>query len=349
MSIIVSLVPKSRVETSKITLPADWRVRFLESASASDDEIIAVCQGADCLLVLSVGVDINARVLVNIPDIRLIQTIGVGFDSIDIVAAAQLGIPVANAPGQNTNSVAEYTIGIITALQRQICTSDREIKAGNYASLRHSLLGKGLQEIDGSCIGLVGLGAIARQVARIAGMLGASVSYYGIRRAPADLEIELGVEFKPLDVLLSTSDIVSIHVPLNEQTRGLIGRRELALMPPGGLIVNTARGEVLDQRGLADALESGHLAGAAIDTLFPEPPEADHPLLNLSLMARDRLLLTPHIAGATTNANKKMLTMSFKNIERLLNDEELQHVVNGIPRRIINLSNGEIYKVCFGV
>ena len=114
MPIIVSLVPKSRFDTSKIIIPMDWEFRFLEMAS--DDEIIDACQGADCLLVLAVGVNINARILANIPDIRLIQTIGAGFDSIDTAVVAQLGIPVANAPGQNTNSVAEYTIGSMIAL-----------------------------------------------------------------------------------------------------------------------------------------------------------------------------------------------------------------------------------------
>lgn len=332
MPIIVSLIPKSRFETSKISFPAGWQFRFLELAS--DDEIIVACQGADCLLVLAVGVDINAHILANIPDIKLIQTIGAGFDSIDTAVAAQRGIPVANAPGQNTNAVAEYTIGIMTALQRRIIISDRDVKAGNYASIRRSLLGEGLQEIDGSHIGLVGLGAIARQVARVAKILGATVSYYGVRRASAEIEKKLGVIFKPLDELLSTSDIISIHVPLNEQTRGLIGRRQLELMPQGSLIINTARGEVLDQRALAEALESEHLAGAAIDTLYPEPPDAHHPLLNLSLKARERLLLTPHIAGATARSSQRMLTASFKNIQRLLNNEELENVVNGVPRRM---------------
>lgn len=331
---IVSLVSKFRFETSNIPFPAGWEFCFLESPS--DDEIIGACQGADCLLVLAVGVNINLGILANIPDVRLIQTIGAGYDSIDIAGAALQGIPVANAPGQNTNSVAEYTIGMITALQRKILISDREIKAGNYAGIRRSLLQKGVQEIGGSRLGLVGLGAIARQVARIAKVLGATVSYFGIRRASAEIEKELSVEFKPLDELLSTSDIVSIHVPLKEETRGLIGGRELALMPPESLIVNTARGEILDQWELANALESGHLAGAAIDTMYPEPPGIDHPFCNLSAMASDRLLLTSHLAGATLNASKRMLTASLQNIERLLNDKELEHVVNGVFRRICN-------------
>jgi phosphoglycerate dehydrogenase-like enzyme len=329
---IVSLVPKFRFETSRVALPPTWEFCFLESVS--DDEIIAACQGADCLLVLAVGVSINEWILANIPDIKLIQTIGAGYDSIDIMAAALQGIPVANAPGENTNSVAEYTIGVITALQRKILISDREIKAGNYGALRRSLLGNGVQEIGDSRLGLIGLGAIARQVSRIAKVLGASVSYFSAHQASAEIEKELDVEFKPLDMLLSTSDIVSIHVPLKEETRGLIGRRELALMPSGGLIINTARGEVVDQWGLAESLESGYLAGAAIDTLYPEPPGIDHPLCNLSPMARDRLLLTPHIAGATTSASKRMLNASLKNIERLLNGEELKHVVNDVSRRI---------------
>lgn len=184
-----------------------------------------------------------------------------------------------------------------------------------------------------SKIGLIGLGAIGRHVAKLAGMLGASVSYYDVYRPSPEVEAELKTDYKALDDLLMTSEIISTHVPLSDQTRNLIGRRELALMPADSLLINTARGEIIDQAALAESLEQGHLAGAAIDTLSPEPPGPNHPLLNLSPAASKRLLVTPHIAGATVGANKKMISVGLENMLRVLRGEPILTTVNGITRR----------------
>ncbi|MGL5513953.1 MAG: NAD(P)-dependent oxidoreductase, partial [Sporomusa sp.] len=140
--------------------------------------------------------------------------------------------------------------------------------------------------------------------------------------------------YKPLDELLATSDAVSLHVPLNDQTRNLIGAREFALMPRGSILINSARGEVLDQMALAAALEQGHLSGAAIDTFSPEPPGPDHPLLNLSPRAAKLLLLSPHTSGVTLGAVKRMLEEALKNIARVARSEEPQNIVNGIVTRV---------------
>lgn len=323
--------------TAKIDLPAGWKFDFI--AGADEDEIIAACRGADFLLVPPAHHPITARVLENIPSVRLVQSTGVGFDKIDIAAAARLGIPVANSSGQNATAVAEFTIGLLIALQRRLVISDRETKGGNFELIRGNLLSEGLKEVRDTRLGLVGCGAIGREVARLAGMMGAQVSYFKRHRLPEEVEAELGISFQPFNELLATNEVVSIHVPLNEQTRGMIGRRELALLPPGALLINTARGEIVDQEALAEALESGHLGGAAIDTIYPEPPPRDHPLLKLSGEARDRLLLTPHLAGVTVGAFSRLLRAALANLKRVAGGEPPQNVVNGVceARKPINV------------
>lgn len=330
MPTVVSLVPKERFQKTNVTLPAGWKFIFLEPSN--EDDIIRACRGADFLLALSgfSPVGISARVIENIPSVMLVQMDGVGCDPVDLAAAARCKLPVANNAGQNAGSVAELIIGLIVALQRHVIESDREIKAGNYSRIRGRLIKQGLMEICDAEIGLVGLGAIGRKVAQVAGMLGARLSYYDAYRAAEDVEAELRVQYRPLDELLAGSDIISLHVPLTENTRDLIGRRELGLMRPGAILINTARGEVVDQAALAEALESGRLGGAAIDTLSPEPPPPGHPLLNLSPAAREKLIITPHLAGVTTGAFRRMLQNALANMAGVAEGRAPAGVVNGV-------------------
>ena len=326
MPVVVMFLSSARVAAAHITLPADWQVRFLESADEA--EMIATCRDADAVLSVGSVAGINSRIIAGCPKLKLIQCLGAGFNQVDLAAAVQRKIAVANSPGQNAGTVAEFTIGSIIVLQRRILESDSEIKAGRYAAFRSQLLREGLPEIGGSLIGLVGLGNIGLQVAKIAGLLGASVSYYTENRRPADVEERLGVTYRPLNDLLAESDIVSLHVPLNETTRGLIGARELARMKTGSLLINTSRGAVVDQAALAQALTSGRPAGAAIDTFDPEPPGAEHPLLRLTPATRRHVLLTPHIAGLTVPSFRRMLTACVENIERVLRGEPAANQVN---------------------
>jgi phosphoglycerate dehydrogenase-like enzyme len=328
MPAIVILMPQNRVQAAGITLPATWDVRFLEAPTVG--KIIAACRGAEAIISMGSVAAIGADVIAGLTGVKLIQCLGAGFNHVNIAAADRRGIAVANSPGENAAAVAEFTVGAIIALQRRLVESDAAIKAGDYGPFRKQALDAGLGEIAGSRIGLVGFGDIGRQVARIAGLLGASVGYYAAHRRPQALEEALNVTYRPFDDLLAGSDIVSLHVPLNEATRGLIGERELALMPVGSLLINTARGEVVDQTALAAALEAGHLAGAAVDTFWPEPPGAGHPLLSLSPDASRRLLMTPHTAGVTAGSFRRMLAASVANIERVLRGEAPKNVVGGV-------------------
>ena len=325
---VLSILPRERFENAEVSFAAELDFSFKHVTA--EDDIIEACRGIDFLFVPAAFPPITAAVLGNIPSVRMIQSAGSGYDKVDTASAARCNIPVANSPGANITTVAEFTIAMIITLQRRMVTADREIKAGNYSPIREKLFTVGLKEISDLQLGLVGFGAIGRKVAQIAGLLGARVSYFDVLRPDRVVEEQLQVVYKDFDDLLRTSDAVSIHAPLTKQTCHLMDRRELRLMAPGSILINTARGEIVAPEALAAALEEEHLTGAAIDTLYPEPPPPDHPLLNLSKAARDRLLITPHIAGTTKSAFRRMLSQAIANIAAVAAGHAPKYVVNGI-------------------
>ncbi|MDR3562794.1 MAG: 2-hydroxyacid dehydrogenase [Negativicutes bacterium] len=333
MPTIVSLLSEEKFRSAEPRVPDGWKILFLNQIT--DQEIIEACREADCLFAPPSAGPISSFVLENIPAISIVQTMGVGFDHVDIPASIRLGIPVANVPGANATAVAEHAIGALIALQRRMVEADAAIKAGSYLPSRNLMLREGLKEVRESRIGLVGFGNIGRQVARLALVMGASIAYFDPYRQPPEVERQFSAQYKTLDSLLATSDVISLHMPLNEQTGGLIGKRELALMPPGSILINTARGEIVDQSALVDALESGHLAGAAIDTVTPEPPGPEHPLFRLSAAAAKRLLVTPHTAGVTLGAYRRMIEGAIENMGRALSGELPKDIVNGVEKRQI--------------
>lgn len=327
---VVSLLPQERFETYKVKLPAVWNFNFLKDQETA--AIITACQEADCLLVPGTGAMIDAHILERIPSIRFIQSAATGFNCIDTAAAAKLGIPVANIPGTNINAVAEYTIAMMIALQRKTLMADYAVKAGCYERQRSTMLKQGIKELGDSKLGLVGLGAIGRQVAKLAKALGVSVSYYDVFRQRFEIETELNVTFCALDELLTQSDIVSLHLPLTPETRNMIGQCELSLMPEHSIFINVSRGGLVDQAALAASLASGHLSGAAIDTFYPEPPGQNHPLLMLSPAAQANLVLSPHTAGTTAGAFKKMLATVVDNCACVATGKLPQYIVNGVNK-----------------
>lgn len=327
---VLSILPEIRFTKAGVGMPAELKLYFKDVRL--EEDIIAACRGMDILFLPAAYPPITANVLHHIPSVRLIQSAGAGYDQVDIDCAAELGIPVANSPGHNTGTVAELAVAMLIALQRRMLQADREIKAGRYQTMRESLFKAGLPELGETTLGLVGFGAVGRKVAQVTGLLGASVLYYDVNRPSADEEQALKVQYKPLNELLAACGAVSLHAPLTAATRELIGSQELARMPSGAFLVNTARGELIDPRALAEALESGHIAGAALDTLAPEPPPDSHPLLNLSPAAGERLLLTPHIAGTTQGAFHRMLTGALENIQTVAGGGAPRDVVNGVAK-----------------
>jgi D-3-phosphoglycerate dehydrogenase len=239
--------------------------------------------------VISRTLPFGAAALAACPSLKVVSRHGVGFDNVDVAAATARGIPVIIAPAANGQSVAELAIGLMIAAARRVPALDAAIRLGTW-----DRAGAGLQ-LSGRTLGLVGFGGIGRAVARAALGLGMRVVAFDPQVGPGvDPAVPL---VESLPALLAQSQIVSLHVPLTPATRGLIGAAELAAMPRGAILVNTARGGLVDEAALAEALRTGHLHGAGLDTLSEEPPSPNNPLLG-----RPEVVMTPHMGGSTDAA-----------------------------------------------
>jgi phosphoglycerate dehydrogenase-like enzyme len=211
--------------------------------------------------------------------------------------------------------VAEYAVTTASALLRRLAWADAEIKAGNYARFRARMVADNLAGIEDLQVGVIGFGTIGRAVAQAFVRIGAKVGFFD----PASADAKgIAAQAMPLDKLLATSDVVSLHVPLLPQTQNLIGAAQLARMKPGAVLIQASRGGIVDEAALAASLSSGHLGGAAVDVYSTEPPARDNPLLKLSGEAASRLLLTPHIAGVSRQASTTLFRATWQNVERVL-------------------------------
>jgi D-3-phosphoglycerate dehydrogenase len=248
----------------------------------------------------------TAQLMARAPHLRVIAKNGAGVDSVDLAAAARLGIQVKVAAGANANAVAEHALALMLSLIRNLSTMDRQVRAGYWPPIAYQG-----RDFRGSVVGILGFGSIGRQAAHLASCLGAQVCVY--RRPHQTLECAYET-LDDLHAFLARVDILSLHCPLNAQTRGLIGERELAAMKPGALLVNTARGPVVDEAALVAALQRGHLAGAGLDTFDVEPLDPQHALLQLP-----QVVLTPHVAGMTIDAALRVALMTADNILQGLN------------------------------
>ncbi|CAM3252511.1 hydroxyacid dehydrogenase [Paracoccus nototheniae] len=228
--------------------------------------------------------------------LRVISKHGAGVDNIDLAAAAARGIPVLSSPGANAVSVAEHALALMLAVTKRIGPLDAGLRAGRWD--KPGFAGR---EIAGLRIGLVGLGAIAQALVPMARGLGLIVQAHDPHADPALFDRLEVMRHADLDSLLAGSDIVSLHCPLTDATRGVLNARSLAVLPQGAVIINTARGGLIDDPALLDAVRSGHLSGAGLDSFAQEPPPADHPFLS-----EPAIVMTPHIGGVTAEANARV-------------------------------------------
>jgi phosphoglycerate dehydrogenase-like enzyme len=244
------------------------------------------------------------------PHLRLVQLMSAGYEHVDLELAARYGVPVATFGDAMASVVAEHTLLLMLAVYRRLLELDAAVRSGAWRTNEPPL-----RELRGKRVGLIGLGYIGREVAIRLRAFGAELVYV-TRHPDTSLEASLGLVHLPLDELLATSDIVSLHVPLARSTRGLIGARELALMKPDAVLINTSRGPVVDQAALSAALSSGTLAGAGLDVLDPEPPAADDPLLRLP-----NVVFTPHNAGQAEEVWPRIVRTCFLNVQRVASGE----------------------------
>jgi len=260
-------------------------------------------------------IPVTADILAAAPRLRLLHKWGVGIDNVDLDAARAQGVAVARTTGSNAVPVAEFAVGLMLALGRSIPRADASTKAGGWdkqGQWRRSRL------LGGKTVGIIGFGAIGRMVARRLAGFEVTLLYHSRRRLDAGEEAALGVAWRELDELLAECDVVTLHCPLTPQTVGLIGAPQLARMKPGALLINTARGGVVDEAALVAALRSGHLGGAAVDVFDMEPPPPDHPLLSC-----DNVIVTPHCAATAYENSERSVRHWLANIERVARGEPI--------------------------
>ncbi len=253
----------------------------------------------------------------------LIQQPSIGYQHIDLEATRNARIPVANVGAANAIGVAEQAIMFMLCLLKRALYFHGKTAKGEWA--QQDIFSLGLSELYGKTLGIVGMGNIGREVAARAKGFGCRIVYSDVASLPEETAAELGVERMNLEELLRASDIVTLHVPLTPETTGIIGRDRLAMMKPGAYLLNLARGEVVDETALAEALEEGRLAGAGIDVFTQEPIKPDNPLL-----ASDKVFLSPHVSGGTNESRVRMLAVTVENVERVLAGEKPLYVVNGV-------------------
>jgi glycerate dehydrogenase len=280
-------------------------------------DIVPRASGAH--LVLTNKTRLDARILQSLPDLRYIGVLATGYDVVDTAAARNLGIVVSNVPAYGTSSVAQIVFAYILHWSNSVALHHSSVTAGHWTSCPDfSFWNHPLRELEGKNLGIIGFGRIGRQVGRIGHAFRMKISTVARAAAPADYP----VEHLPLDDLFSNSDFLCLLCPLTPDTRGLVNSERLRKMKPSSFLINTARGPLVNEQDLADALNQGVIAGAAIDVLSAEPPSAANPLLSAK-----NIVITPHLAWATVEARTRLMKAAVDNVRAFL---------DGRPANVVN-------------
>lgn len=272
---------------------------------------------ADAVVVVVLPATIPVELAQKCPNLKLVQSISAGTDKMDVAALANLGIKVANNGGGNAVAVAEHAIVLMVSTYRKLPLHFASVKAGQWVE------GIGWEnwdvahELTDKRVGIVGAGAIGREVAKRLQGWDCDLAYSDVFRLPAETEEQLNLTYIPFDDLLETSDVVTLHTPLSKGTLGLIGSRELGVMKPDAILINTSRGGVVDEAALIEALRSGEIAGAGLDVLEQEPADPANPLLGM-----DNVVVTPHSASMSVEAFDKATAFALQNAARVVSGGE---------------------------
>lgn len=314
---VICLRPEADFKRVGVLPPASFAIAYRAPDNA---ELPALMREARALVIPAVGPKLPAS-LFEATTVQLVQITGAGVDRLDRPALERCGIPVANVPGGSNSAVAEYAVSCASTLLRRFAWASAELRAGRYEDFRRRMLADNLAGIEGLLVGVVGLGVIGLAVAQAFHALGARLCHYDPAPRDPHAAAALGTRSVTLDELLQNADVVTLHVPLLPATERLIGERQLASMKNGAILINAARGGVVDEAALVAHLESGHLGGAAVDVYSTEPPSLDNPLFRIKGEAGNRLLLTPHIAGVSRQSFASLFRAAWQNVERVLRGE----------------------------
>jgi phosphoglycerate dehydrogenase-like enzyme len=300
--------PQSHREVTLLEQPPGFEAMWIETGEA--EELRSKLAEADFI----VTGRITAEQIAAAPKLKMLQMGGVGYEHIDVEAAQARGIPVSITPEGTCEGVAEHTVMMMLALYKHLAEAHNALKQGEWV---HSRLRPICLMLGGKRIGIVGLGRIGREVAKRLQGWGAELVYHDIYRQSPEVEEELGVRYLDLDELLRTADIITLHVFLSEASRHMIGDAQFAMMKPSAILINTSRGEVVDEDAMYHALRDRRIQGAGIDAWREEPTAPDNPILKL-----DNVLVTPHMATANRDAMILKSRACYANFQRVLRGEE---------------------------
>jgi lactate dehydrogenase-like 2-hydroxyacid dehydrogenase len=289
-----------------------------EDAPLTPQELANACREVEGLL--AVGTRVNKEVLDQAPKLRVVTNCAVGYDNIDVATCTSRRIVVTNTPGVLTETTADLAFALLMAVARRVVEGDRLIRDGRWPTWQWGLLWGA--EVSGKTLGLYGFGQIGQAVARRGRGFSMQILYHARHRVSEAMERELGARYVDCETLLRASDFLSLHVPLRADTQHLIGAAELALMKPTAILINTARGKVVDEEALVQALQGGRLAGAGLDVFEHEPRV--HP----ALLEMRNVVLTPHIASATAETRLKMAMLAAENLLAALDGRRPPNLVN---------------------
>ena len=313
-------------------LPDTPFVRELEKVfvplGTPDEEILKAGGDADFLAADAIA-QVSAGLIGGMPNLKVIHSEGVAYNRIDCAAAAARGIPVCNNAGINAQAVAEHAIMLMLMLQRSAVSGNEAVLKGKQIEKKTSMMGQ-IPELGDCTVGLIGFGNIAKETAKRLNAFGCRVVYHAAHRRDAETEASFGVTYMTPDEMRKECDIISIHVPVTPETTGMVDREFLRGMKRTALLINTARGEIVDNEALAEALTEGWIAGAGLDTVSPEPVPADHILLHLPEEAAARVVFSPHIAGVTASTFRRGHRNIWNAFEAVAEGRRPVNVVNGL-------------------
>lgn len=311
---VICLRPKSDFLNVGITPPSELSVGYFDSNAP---ELVSQIKTAKALVIPAVGPKLGLE-LFDGTSVRFIQVTGAGVDRVDEAAMRERDIVVSNVVGGSNHAIADYVVSSVLFLKRKFNFANSEIRQGNYSQVRAQLIAENLQGLEGLAVGVVGVGNVGLVVAQAFHFLGSRIYYHDPSPINSVALRDISATSCTFHELLAKSDIVTLHVPLTDSTNGLLGEVELATMKHGAILVNAARGGIVDEKALAVAINSGKIAGAVIDVFSKEPPDEANPLLNLDKESSSRVLLTPHIAGVTQQSWANLFRAAWGNVERVL-------------------------------
>lgn len=308
--------------TAPDAIQKDWELVFLGNGIPDDENIIAT--DADAILADPMC-PVSARVMNGMKHLKLVQSQGVAFNLFDLKAAKQAGIFVSNCAGANASAVAEQAILLMLALLRNFKENDAMVFAAKQIEAKTRCFEDGLVELGDCHVGIIGMGAIGRETAKRLQAFGSRVSYYG-RHPASNCELPL----LPLDALYASCDIISLHVPVTPETTSMIDDNTINKMKRGAVVINTARGEIIDQDAVCRAIIDGRLSGVGLDTFSPEPVTPHNPLLALPAQLRRKVALSPHIGGITAGSFHRYFDIIWSNMRRINEGKIPVNIVNGL-------------------